>query len=68
LHYKCYFCSANAIFEVQLLFFWCAEQKKNLSAQYKLLPPYGASFATFWREFCHLMKRVLLPYGMSFAA
>jgi len=27
-----------------MLFFWCAEQKK-LSAQYKLLPLYGAIFA-----------------------
>jgi len=30
-----------------MLFFWCAEQKK-LSAQYKLLPLFGASFAALW--------------------
>ncbi len=32
LQYKCYFCSTNAIFAVQMLFFWCAEQKKMLRA------------------------------------
>jgi hypothetical protein len=48
-----------AIFAVQILFavrmivFWCAVQifwcagKKILSTQYKLLPPYGGSFAVF---------------------
>jgi hypothetical protein len=54
LQYKCYF-------------FWCAEQK-NLSAQYKRLPPYGTSFAAFLRKFCRLMTQVLPPYGASFAA
>ena len=56
-----------------MLFFWCAEQK-NLSAQYKLLLPYGASFAALWHKFCCLMAQVLPqykllpPYGASFAA
>jgi hypothetical protein len=36
--------------------------KKFLSAQYKLLPPYGASFAALWRGFCRLMACVLPPY------
>jgi len=60
-----YFCSTNAIFAVQMLFFWCAAQKKFGCAVQKLLPPYGTSFAavqTFaalWRKFCHLMTRVL---------
>jgi len=44
---NCYFCSANAIFTVQILFlqykcyFFGVHNKKNLSAQCKLLPPYG---------------------------
>ncbi len=55
LQYKCYF------FGVQ--------NKKNSSAQYKLLPPKGASFAALWHEFCRstnfcrLMAQVLPPYG-----
>jgi len=57
---NCYFCSTNAIFLCAVQIFWCAG-KTNLSAQYKLLPPYGASFTTLWREF-------LPPYGVSFAA
>ncbi len=32
------------------------------SAQYKLLPPYGASFAALWCGFCRLMACVLPPY------
>ncbi len=54
---NCYFCCTNAIFEVQMLFlkykcyFFDVQNKNILSAQYKLLPPYGASFAAFWREF-----------------
>ncbi len=62
-----------AIFAVQMgflqskcYFFWCAEQKKFERAV--------QTFATWWREFCCLMARVLpqykllLPYGASFAA
>jgi hypothetical protein len=55
-----------AIFAVQIIFFgvqhkfWCAG-KKNLSAQYKLLLPFGVSF-------CCLLARVLPPYGACFAA
>jgi hypothetical protein len=51
-----FFCSAND-------FFWWAEQifwyagKKNLSAQYKLLP-----------QVCCLLAKVLPPCGTSFAA
>jgi len=43
------------------MLFFGVQNKKNLSAQYKLLPPSGTSFAavqTFaalWHEFCHLM-------------
>jgi len=68
---NCYFCSKNAIFEVQMLFFWCAEQKKferavqTFAALWdkfrcslaQALPPYDMSFATLWREFCHLMAQ-----------
>jgi len=36
---NCYFCSTNAFFAVQMIFFWC-EGKKILSAQYKK-PFYG---------------------------
>jgi hypothetical protein len=49
-------------------YFFGVQNKKILSAQYKLLPPYGTSFAAFWREFCHLMKQFFLPNGTSFAA
>jgi hypothetical protein len=52
LKYKCYF------FGVQ--------NKINLSAQYKLLPPYGTSFPAFWHKFCRLLTRVLPHYGASF--
>ncbi len=51
---NCYFCSTNAIFEIQMLFFWCAEQKKFERAV--------QTFAAFWREFCRRMTRVLPPY------
>jgi len=33
----------------------------------QVLPPYDASFAAFWQEFCGLMAGVLPPYGGSFA-
>jgi hypothetical protein len=62
-----------AIFAVQMLFFG-AHNQKNLSAQYRLLPPYGVSFAALWHKFCHstnfchLMAQILPPYGASFAA
>jgi len=39
--------------------FWCAG-KIFLSAEYKLLLPFGVSF-------CHLMVRILPPFGGSFA-
>jgi len=41
----------------------------SLSAQYKLLLPYGASFAALWHKFCRstnfcrLKALVLMPYG-----
>jgi len=60
LQYKCYFCSTNAIFAVQMLFFWCAEQKNfELTVQ---------TFAALWLKFCHLVTQVLPPYDSSFAA
>jgi len=46
---------------VQKKFFLCAG-KKFLSAQYKLLLPYGTSLAALWSEFCRLMAPVLPPY------
>jgi len=71
----CYFCSTNAFFALQMKIFWvCSTNffcalgknfvcwKKILSAQYKLLPPYGASFAALWHRFCRLMACVLPPY------
>jgi hypothetical protein len=54
------FYRANAIFAVQMLFFWCAEQKKFERAV--------QTFAILWRKFYCLMARVLPPYGLSFAA
>jgi hypothetical protein len=61
-----------AIFSVQMLFFvvqmilFLVCRKKIFESAVQtfassLLPPYGASF-------CHLMVRVLLPYGACFAA
>jgi len=45
-----FFWSTNAIFWSKYdIFLVC--RKKNLIAQYKLLPPYGTSFATFWWKF-----------------
>jgi len=42
-------------------------RKKNLSTLHILLPPFGLSFSTLGREFCHLIVWVLPPYGISFA-
>jgi len=41
------FCSTNAIFAVQMLFFWCGEKKIWVCST----------------NFCRLMAQVLLPYG-----
>ncbi len=56
-----------AIFAVQMLFFG-VQNKNILSAQYKLLPPYGTCFVTFLHKFCCFMTQVLPPYDLSFAA
>jgi hypothetical protein len=42
-------------FEVKIIFFWCAGNFL-LIAHYKLLPPYGVSFATFWWKFCSVLQ------------
>jgi hypothetical protein len=55
---NCYFCSTNAILEVQMLFFWC-EKKIECSVQ---------TFAALWHKFCHFLAQVLPPYETSFAA
>jgi hypothetical protein len=72
---NCFFCSTNAIFEVKMKFFWCALQifwyagKNFFIAKYKLLPPYGASFATFWLKFCSVLQEKNLEHAVqTFAA
>jgi len=53
--------AVQAFFTEQMLFlqykcyFFGVQNKKNLSVQYKLLPPYGASFTALWHEFYRLM-------------
>jgi len=56
LQYKYYFCSTNAIFAVQMLFFWCAKQKKFESAV--------QTFVALWCKFFRLMAQVLPQYKL----
>jgi hypothetical protein len=50
------------------MLFFGMQNKKILSAKYRLLSPYGASFGTFWHNFCRLMRQFLPYIGASFAA
>jgi len=72
---NCFICNTNAIFEVKMIFFWCAVQifwcagKKKLIAQYKLLPAYGASFAPLSWKFCSVLQEKNLECAVqTFAA
>ncbi len=72
LQYKCYFCSTNAIFAVQMLFFCSTNdflvcQTNFLVCRKKNFERTVQTFAAICHKFCRLMARVLPPYGGSFA-